>query len=566
MKICIWASLTGLLLWACLAQGATQVLLSNHVIPMTKPHQKQGLPMAIVVQDGLIQWMGEKSDLPIFLQEHPEQSVQSIDLGDQAVLPGFIDAHGHATFTALGTQLANVASPPVGPSRDIGDLQTALRLYIAEKQIQPGEWVVGMGYDDSLLTQRRHPNRDDLDQVSVDHPIMLMHVSGHLATANSKALARIGYSSETPDPPGGHIRRRPDSREPNGVLEESATGPLRRYMQAANRNPVASVREAIKVYASHGITTIQDGAASPEVIALLQAAAVQGALTVDVIAYPWGMVQPDQIIKGYEYGRYNAGLKIGGVKLSLDGSPQGKTAYLSEPYHVPPHGQTPAYRGYPSVSEAVAHDLIEKYLDAQIPIIVHANGDAAAQVLIDGVAAARPQHDHRTVMIHAQTVREDQLTRMKGLRMIPSYFSAHTFYWGDWHRDSVLGPERGARISPTASTVSRGMPFTVHNDAPIVPPDMIRLLWATTNRLTRSGKILGKEQRISTYQALLAMTYYAAYQSFEETTKGSLEVGKRADFVVLSNDPLTTPIDRLLDLRVTHTFVTGQLVYTAPTE
>ena len=285
-----------------------------------------------------------------------------------------------------------------------------------------------------------------------------------------------------------------------------------------------------------------------------------------MVAYPWGMVQPDQIINGYQYGSYNSGLKIGGVKLSLDGSPQGKTAYLSKPYHVPPHGQDETYRGYPSVSDPTAYELIEKYLSAEIPIIVHANGDAAAQVLIDAVEAARPQHDHRTVMIHAQTVREDQLTRMKSLRIIPSYFSAHTFYWGDWHRDSVLGPERGMRISPTASTVARGMPFTVHNDAPIVPPDMIRLLWATTNRVTRSGKILGKEQRISTYNALMAMTYYSAYQNFEEDMKGTLEVGKRADFVVLSEDPLTLPIEDLLGLRVERTYVAGREVYSAPPE
>jgi predicted amidohydrolase YtcJ len=171
--------------------------------------------------------------------------------------------------------------------------------------------------------------------------------------------------------------------------------------------------------------------------------------------------------------------------------------------------------------------------------------------------------DHRTVMIHAQTVREDQLDQMKELKIIPSYFSTHTFYWGDWHRDSVFGDERASRISPTNSTLKRGMPFTVHNDAPIVPPDMIRLLWSTTNRLTRSGKVLGPDQRISTYEALKAMTINAAYQHFEEDIKGTIEVGKLADLVVLSENPLSMQTQDLLNLSVVATYSHGQEIYQA---
>jgi predicted amidohydrolase YtcJ len=166
-------------------------------------------------------------------------------------------------------------------------------------------------------------------------------------------------------------------------------------------------------------------------------------------------------------------------------------------------------------------------------------------------------------MIHAQTVREDQLDQMKELKIIPSYFSTHTFYWGDWHRDSVFGNERASRISPTNSTLKRKMPFTVHNDAPIVPPDMIRLLWSTTNRLTRSGKVLGPDQRISTYNALKAMTINAAYQHFEEDIKGTIEVGKLADLVVLSADPLSMPSESLLDLQIVSTFSHGKEIFSS---
>jgi predicted amidohydrolase YtcJ len=150
---------------------------------------------------------------------------------------------------------------------------------------------------------------------------------------------------------------------------------------------------------------------------------------------------------------------------------------------------------------------------------------------------------------------------MKALAMVPSYFSAHTFYWGDWHRDSVFGEARASRISPTASTVARGMPFTVHNDAPIVPPDMLRLLWATTNRLTRSGKVLGPDQRISTYDALRAITVNAAYQHFEEDIKGTLQAGKQADIVILSRDPLSVDAKDLLDIKVVATVARGRQVF-----
>jgi predicted amidohydrolase YtcJ len=545
------------------AQGldpADTIVVSNHVITMADRQAAPAKPRAIAIKGEHILWVGPQEDMNQW--QGPQTDV--VQLGNQAVLPGFIDAHGHVSFSALATTVANIASPPVGPVKTMADLQATLTAYIRQRNIQPGEWVIGMGYDDSLIAENRHPNRDDLDAVTTDHPIALIHVSGHLAATNSKGLARAGINAETKDPAGGIIRRRGNANEPDGVLEETATYPIRKHMNAANSDPLASLNAALEEYASYGITTAQDGAASPEVMALLTAAAEQQQLMMDVIAYPVGMGEPANVIANYTFGEYHNRLKVGGIKLILDGSPQGKTAYLSKPYHVPPAGQPADYAGYPTINALQTNKLVADYLAQQVPILAHANGDAAAQMLIDAVAAANPQHNHRTVMIHAQTVREDQLTRMKSLGMIPSFFSAHTFYWGDWHRDSVLGEERGKRISPTASTLQRGMIFTVHNDAPIVPPDMIRLLWATTNRQTRSGQTLGAEQQISTYDALRAITLYAAYQNFEETKKGSIEPGKLADLVVLSDNPLTLAKEDLLSLQVQATFSRGKKVYSAP--
>jgi hypothetical protein len=531
---------------------ADLILSSNNVILMNE--DKDAEPLSIAINDKEIIWIGS-------IKEGKKIQGKHLNYGNQSILPGFIDAHGHASFVAFSTQVANIASPPVGPVNAIESIQLELKKFIDEGDLKPGEWVIGMGYDDSLLRKQRHPTRKDLDAVSTINPIYLIHVSGHLGAANTLGLSLANITSESQDPPGGKIRREENTSEPNGVLEETAAYPVQQLAMTSYKDPMGSIVKAMEVYASNGITTAQDGASNQSSIGLLQAADAQNLLTIDVISFPIAQGVPDESIQSLNFGGYSGRLKMGGVKLILDGSPQGKTAYITKPYLVPPHGQDEQYKGYPLIPQESVDQLINKYSMAEIPIMAHANGDAAADMLLEAVRKSAISSDHRTVMIHAQTVREDQLDQMKELKIIPSYFSTHTFYWGDWHRDSVFGHERASRISPTNSTLKRGIPFTVHNDAPIVPPDMIRLLWSTTNRLTRSGKVLGADQRISTYDALKAMTINAAYQHFEENTKGTIEVGKLADLVILSKNPLDMPINTLLDLEVVATYSRGKEIF-----
>ena len=535
-------------------EEADLIISSNKVILMTGVEQAQ--PLSIAIKNKKIAWIGSHQDAKNFQGEH-------INFGDQAVLPGFIDAHGHASYLAFATQVANIASPPVGKINNIDELKTELKNFIKDSGLQPGEWVMGLGYDDSLLKEQRHPTKDDLDEVSTEHPIYLIHVSAHLGAANSLGLSLANINSKTQDPPGGKIRRYENSLEPNGVFEETAAYPLQQLAMSAYKDPIGSVKKAMEIYAKNGITTAQDGASSLETIRLMQAADAQNMINIDVISYPIGQNGLNENLDAFSFGAYEGRVKVGGIKLILDGSPQGKTAYLTQPYYKPPHNESQSYKGYPLIPQIDVSKLVKEYADLNIPIMAHANGDAAADMLIQAVRDAEIESDHRTIMIHAQTVREDQLDLMKELEIIPSYFSTHTFYWGDWHRDSVFGQDRAMRISPTNSTLERDMPFTVHNDAPVVPPDMMRLLWATTNRQTRSGKILGKQQRISTYSALEAMTINAAYQHFEDDIKGSIEVGKQADLVVLSEDPLSIDTKDLLELDVVATFSRGVKVFNA---
>ena len=533
---------------------ADLIVSSNKVILMTDKRKAQ--PLSLAIKDERIVWIGSHQDAKHIQGKH-------IDFGNQAVLPGFIDAHGHASYLAFATQVANIASPPVGTIKNIKELQTELRKFINDSNLKPGEWVMGLGYDDSLLEEQRHPTKDDLDEVSTEHPIYLIHVSAHLGAANSLGLSLANINSESQDPPGGRIRRYENSSKPNGVFEETAAYPLQQLAMSAYKDPIGSVKQAMEIYARNGITTAQDGASSLETIHLMQAADKQGMIDLDIISYPIGQNGLDKNLNSINFGSYEGRLKIGGIKLILDGSPQGKTAYLTEPYYKPPHNESDSYKGYPLIPQSEVSKWVKKYADLNIPIMAHANGDAAADMLIKAVKDADITSDHRTIMIHAQTVREDQLDQMKKLKIIPSYFSTHTFYWGDWHRDSVFGEDRAMRISPTKSTLKRKMPFTVHNDAPVVPPDMIRLLWSTTNRKTRSGKVLGEEQKISTYSALEAMTINAAYQHFEDDIKGTIEVGKQADLVVLSQDPLSIDTKDILEIEVVATFSRGQEVFNA---
>lgn len=259
-------------------------------------------------------------------------------------------------------------------------------------------------------------------------------------------------------------------------------------------------------------------------------------------------------------------LRIGGAKISLDGSPQGKTAWLTRPYHVPPAGAAADYRGLQTAPTDATIEAVSRCFDRNWQILMHANGDAAIDLMIAAVREATRRHgrgDRRPVMIHGQTLRADQVDPVRELGIFPSLFPMHTFYWGDFHRDSVLGPERAENISPTGWLMSRGMMFTSHHDAPVARPDSMRVLSATVTRRSRTGDIIGPHHRVPVATALKAMTIWSAHQHFEEATKGSIEVGKLADFVLLSDNPMTVDPERLAELKVVETIKEGTSVYRA---
>ncbi|MGE6696405.1 amidohydrolase [Hyphomonas sp. NPDC076900] len=534
------------------------IFLGNHIIPMDGSSIE-----AVAVVGDTIAATGARNAVLAMRGE----GTRVVELGERALLPGFIDTHSHLPFVGATTLMANLASPPVGTSETVADILEKLSEKITAEQITPGTWVLGYGYDDSLLADQRHPTRQDLDKVSTEHPIVLLHVSGHLMATNSKALEIAGITAETPEPAGGHIQRYA-SGEPNGVLEETATYPLRQYMLEASPEAFEKqVNAAVQVYAAQGFTTVQDGGSSPAVVGALKGLSAKAVFPIDIVLYPimTGAIACTQ--ENFYEAQYERGVRVGGVKFMIDGSPQGRTAFLTQPYALPPEGKGADYRAYPAIEAGYYFSKIDECLDNGVPTLSHANGDAAIDMMLDGVESAvageEKLPDHRAVIIHAQLIREDQLDRVADLGVVPSFYSAHPFFWGDWHK-VIFGPERASRISPLRSAINRGIHFTIHNDAPVIPPMSMRLAEITVTRKTRSGVVLGEEQRVTAYEALYALTMGGAYQYFEEDSKGSITTGKRADLVVLETDPLLIDPDALGEVAIVETIARGKSVYVNP--
>jgi predicted amidohydrolase YtcJ len=509
---------------------------------------------AVQIADGKIAAIGPLSHL-----QKQAKKAKRIDLKGRTLLPGFIDAHGHVSYVGQAEGMAKLAPPPVGGVDSISKLQETLRAWMVK--LPEGVPLVGNGYDDSQLIEKRHPTRQDLDAVATDRPIFVIHASGHLASANSFALAKYGITAERPDPQGGAFRREADGKTPNGVMEETALFVALGAVMPKGLDPaIASLILGQKIYASNGITTAQDARVMPAQWPVLDEAAKRGLLMLDIVALPsfehdWPQDVRGRIGKGYQ-GR----LKIGGIKLTVDGSPQGRTAWLSDPVHVPPAGKDKDYRGYPAIDLKLFNAKLADAAKNGWQVFAHVNGDAAAQALIDGVRA-NGLSGKRTIAIHNQVVTRAQMDEMKALDIQPTFFANHTWYWGDWHRDIALGPKRADFISPQATAWSIGLKPTAHNDAPVVPTDMMRLIWSSVNRRTQSGDILGPQERISVYRALQQVTINAAWQIGEDGVKGSIGAGKNADLVLLDGNPLTVDPAKLHEIKVVATIKDGKTIF-----
>lgn len=549
--------------------AADAVYFNGNIITVDDDNPKASV---VAIRDGKIIHVGDMRGARPLLAASTEQ----IDLQGRTMVPGFVDAHGHVVSAGIQAASANLLPMPDGQVNSFAQLVDTANAWQGSETgvdfIDNTGWLVGFGFDDSQLEEQVFPTAEVLEQVSQDKPMMIIHQSGHFGVFNRTALELAGISDCTREVPGGLIRCEADGQTPNGVLEENAFFGALAVFQT-NIDDAYSLDlfgQGMQSFARFGYTTAQEGRAFAPTVAVAEAKAAQGPLPIDVALYVdytvKDLLETSEYYSGSGYDgiEYDNGLRIAGLKLTIDGSPQGKTAWLSQPYFVPPEGQDEDYAGYAAMTqEQVNVEVMDAFANDR-QVLVHGNGDAAIDRYLDAIEPAAEEHgikDRRNVLIHGQTLRKDQVGRLKELDVMPSLFPMHTFYWGDWHRDSVLGPERAAYISPTRDVLDAGMVFSSHHDAPVANPDSMRVLSATVTRVTRSGDVLGPDQRVTPYEGLKAITIWPAYQHFEDNVKGSIEVGKQADFVILADDPLTVDPLAIADIRILQTINDGQVVF-----
>ena len=497
---------------------------------------------AVLTEDGVIQGVGEE------VMREAGGDCRRVDLRGGTLLPGFIDPHSHFTqmaYARLQVSLEGAAGP-----REMG---ARIDAFLEKSRPGPGAWITARDYDNNLMPEGKNPALEELDAMAPGHPLVIQHKSGHMGLLNTRALEALGITPDTPAPQGGEIQVREGKL--TGYLEENAFfSCLKRIPPPNPEDLLRACSAAQEEYAAHGITTVQDGMVVEDMFPLYRMLLDREVLKLDLVAY----LSPECYEKGAaEFGALPPGarLRIGGIKIFLDGSPQGRTAWMRRPY-----AGEKDYRGYGTMTDGQVLETMEFARSRKAQLICHCNGDEAAEQFLRCLERVEEEHPDmallRPVLIHGQLLGLDQLERVKRLGAVVSFFVAHVYHWGDVHLKN-FGPERASRISPARSALEHGIPVTFHQDAPVIPPDMLETMWCAVNRLTREGVLLGGEERVTALDALRAVTSAAAYQYGRETELGTIRVGKRADLVLLDRDPLQTPGEKLREIRVLGTYKDG---------
>jgi predicted amidohydrolase YtcJ len=514
---------------------------------------------AVALKDGKILAVGSADDV----LATKGSSTKVVDLGGKTMIPGIIDGHSHFFQAAQIADYVNVSAPPVGTATSIAEIVVLLEDRVAEEPLQPGEWLIGYGYDRNPLSDGREMVREDLDKEFPDNPVVLVHVSGHGGILNSAAFEAVGIDAKTPTPDGGVIVRRPGRNEPAGLLMETAWFQvLMAIPKRTEEQTLANLEQAQAMYAANGITTMVDAPMEPGVFALYKRAANQGLFRLDLISYCGDQDLAELVKEGFDFGQeYKGHWRVPGVKTFIDGSPQGKTAFFTEPFLTGGPGGEKDYRGEFMVSQDKLNSILELAYAHDAQVLVHANGDGAIDMLLEAHESAGAPEGRRTVPIHSQFVRRDQLEKYAAHGFVPSFFTNHAFFWGDVHVEN-LGRDRAYFLSPMKTARSMGLHMTNHSDFMVTPLDPMFILWTSVNRVSRSGQVIGPDERVWPLEGLKALTLGGAYQYFEEDRKGSIEVGKLADLVILDKNPLNVDPMTIKDIQIIETIKEGETIYT----
>lgn len=517
----------------------TTLYFGGPIVTLEEPRYAQ----ALVERGGRIAYVGDREEA----ERLAGPGARRVDLEGRALLPAFLDPHSHLLACAYAR-----LQVPLGECAGWGEITDRLSRHVQERGVQPGEWVKGTGYDQNALAEGAAPDRFCLDRACPNNPVVIQHASGHAGVFNTLALERLGALN------GDCGLERDGQGELTGRGEENP------FLDLLGRIPMDGLEDVLRAfqgaqeeYASHGIATAQEGLLQPVMAPVYREILRRGLLYLDVNAY----VPPadydrlrGQFVQGVSASPGT--FQVAGMKIFLDGSPQGGTAWVREPYAGGGCGTS-------TMTDGQVLSAFRQALDRDAQLLAHCNGDRAAEQYLTLLAQAEREAGKklcRPVMIHAQLLGLDQLERVKALGVIPSFFVAHVYHWGEIHVKN-FGLDRAGRISPAGSALAWGIPFTFHQDSPVIPPDMLETIWCACVRRTKTGRVLGAEERIPVEAALRAVTQTAALQYGLERELGTLRPGKRADFVLLSGDPLRTPPEELKKLQVERTIQRGRTIW-----
>ncbi|MGB6223706.1 amidohydrolase family protein [Haloferula sp.] len=522
---------------------------------------------ALAVDDGKIALVGSKDG--VLKMKGDETRV--IDLQGKALLPGFLDGHSHYINSLLVANQCQLYAPPSGPGKDVPSIITELKKFAAERKIPKGEMIMGYGYDDTVMPDDRLLNRDDLDEAFPDNPVRIDHVSMHGAVMNSLALKKYGISAETKTPAGGIIVRKPGSEEPWGLIMETAFLPVMEQSEPMTaQQEIEWSRAGQMLYAEAGITTAHEGASHLPQIQTIKRASEAGANLIDVVAYPF-ITDVDKVLEEIpidEWGKYHKRFKIGGVKITMDGSPQGRTAAFTTPYLTGGPGGEKDWKGELTFPQDLANKMVKKVYEMNVPLLLHCNGDASIDGFLTAYEFARDGDYSRpwnVTTIHTQFMRKDHIPKFVEYKVRPSFYTLHTFYFAEAHIAN-RGKEQAMYISPMRDAIDAGLRPSNHTDFVVAPLDQMMMLSSAVNRISRAGAEIGADQRVTPYEGLKAMTEWTAEQYDELDQKGTLQVGKLADLVILDKDPLKVDPMTIKDIKVVETIKEGVTIFPAPAD
>ena len=507
-------------------------------------------PEAVPAENGRIRDVGSFAKLSAAA---PNASKK--DLKGRTLLPSFLDPHSHffqLALSLLQVSLAEIHSPE--------EMIRVIQGWIQKEKPKPGQWIIVRDFDQNRMPGGLRPTLAQLDQASSDYPMIIQHQSGHMGFFNSAALSLLQVTPQTPVPEGGTIEKKEGML--TGYMEENA------FFQYQKKVPMPGPEEisdafcrAQKIYASHGITTIQEGMLVEEMLPFYQILLDKNLLYLDLDAYAGTSSYPAvKAALPSHIRHYENHLKIAGMKIFLDGSPQGRTAWMRKPY------EGTDFCGYPTMTDEAVLNAFLQAAEEKTQLLAHVNGDAAAAQYLRCLSQAEKKApvlaELRPVIIHGQLMGKDQLIQAARLHTVISFFVAHVYHWGDTHIRN-FGMERASRISPAASALQLGIPVTFHQDSPVIPPDMLETIWCAAVRRTRAGITLGKDEAISPEEALKSVTIRAAFQYGEEREKGSITPGKYADLIILDQNPLTVSPQDIPSIQVLETYKEGLCIWSA---